>query len=507
MVQSKKRKILNFTAFLFPALFFYILFFITPFAQGIKISLTNWDGLTPKAPVSIDVNTFENQILKNIPQKNKNELLSVYTKNESQHTYSRIALSGFKRWRIENIIRKAGFQPENNMFVGLDNYKKILTGKVSEDFYPHTYTEIKYNKTSELPPSISEEDFKNDIARKLNAEQKQLFTKFYAFDTAEKTYQLQDEWDEFDLETPFWDLTENSGGKEITEDAVDAVISDITGASLDQDAGNFNTVVDNFIQDNELDKDSAAAITAAAGKLYELGKIKNLLGSAWVNKKTTMGVVGFTIFFAVFSVIGINLLAFALALALDTNIKGKKILRSVFFLPNVLSMVIVALIWSMLFVQLLPSITGIEKWISDSAKTPWLLVLVAVWQGCGYYMIVYLAGLQNIPTEVIEAAVIDGASPWQKFKSITLPLMVPSMTVSLFLTIANALKSFDLIYAMIGSTGYATGTVPFVMDIYFDAFARKQAGLATAKAMLLFVVIFAVTGIQLILMKRKEIEQ
>ena len=89
---------------------------------------------------------------------------------------------------------------------------------------------------------------------------------------------------------------------------------------------------------------------------------------------------------------------------------------------------------------------------------------------------------------------------------ITFPLMIPSLTISLFLTIANAFKSFDLIYALLGPTGYSTGTVPIVMDIYFDAFANKQAGLANAKAMILFLVIVIVTGIQLITMKKKEIE-
>ena len=85
-------------------------------------------------------------------------------------------------------------------------------------------------------------------------------------------------------------------------------------------------------------------------------------------------------------------------------------------------------------------------------------------------------------------------------------MMLPSLTISLFMTIANALKSFDLIYAMIGQTGYSTGTVPFVMDIYFDAFSLKQAGMATAKAMVLFFVIVIITGVQLFVMKRKEIE-
>ena len=232
-----------------------------------------------------------------------------------------------------------------------------------------------------------------------------------------------------------------------------------------------------------------------------------LFAEKWNSKGFDLGVVGFTIFFAFFSVIGINLLAFALALALDTGIRGQKVLRSIFFLPNVLSMVIVALIWKMLFFQMFPRITGIDQWLSDPAKTPWLIVLVAIWQGAGYYMIVYLAGLQNIPTDVVEAAKIDGASPWQRFVHITMPLLVPALTISFFLTIANALKSFDLIYAMTSGSAYTYGTVPLVLDIYFDAFARKQAGLATAKAMLLFFVIFIITGLQLYVMKKKEVEQ
>jgi len=108
---------------------------------------------------------------------------------------------------------------------------------------------------------------------------------------------------------------------------------------------------------------------------------------------------------------------------------------------------------------------------------------------------------------VVEAAKIDGAGSWQRFKSITLPLLLPAVTISLFLTIANALKNFDMIYAMTSGSAYTFGTVPVVLDIFFDAFARKQAGLATAKAMLLFVLIFAITSIQLYVMKKREVEQ
>ena len=292
----------------------------------------------------------------------------------------------------------------------------------------------------------------------------------------------------------------------VSEPAIDSFIRELKDVTLSFDETLRELVIERFIKINKISEESKNIVYKVSDEFVKICHVKENLADVWVVKSRNMGVVGFTIFFAIFSVIGINVLAFGLALALDSGIHAQKILRTVFFLPNVLSMIIVALIWSMLFVQLLPAVTDVEKWLSDPNKTPWLLVLVAVWQGCGYYMIVYLAGLQNISTDVIEAAKIDGATGWQRFRYITLPLMIPSLTISLFLTIANALKSFDLIYAMIGQTGYATGTVPFVMDIYFDAFSLKEAGMATAKAMVLFFAIVCITGVQLYVMKRKEIE-
>ena len=219
-----------------------------------------------------------------------------------------------------------------------------------------------------------------------------------------------------------------------------------------------------------------------------------------------MGVVGFTLFFAFFNVVLSNLLAFFIALALDAGIQSQKVLRSVFFLPNVLSMVVVALVWSFVFAHLLPRLTGIELWMGDPGKAPWLIVLVQVWQQSGYLMVIYLAGMSNIPTDVLEAASIDGASFRRRLRHITLPLLMPAFTICLFLSLSNSLKSFDLVYAMQGPSGYATGTVPFVMDIFFDAFAKKQAGLGTAKAILLFLAIALITGIQLTISKRREVQ-
>ncbi|HAH61845.1 MAG TPA: hypothetical protein DCL73_07085, partial [Treponema sp.] len=328
----------------------------------------------------------------------------------------------------------------------------------------------------------------------------------YAFDSGKGLYALNPEYDSFEITTPLYDMAGADDGGTFDESLLDGLISSMDEASLAGDMNALTSAETSFISENKLGSDSAETVKRAGTALYAAGSLRNTLSKVWVVKQFNMGVTGFTIFFAIFSVVGINLLAFGLALALDTGIHGQKVMRSIFFLPNVLSMVIVALIWSLLFVQLLPAVTGVKEWISDPHKTPWLLVLVAVWQGCGYYMIVYLAGLQNIPTEIVEAAKIDGASALQRFRYITMPMILPAVTISLFLSIANALKSFDLIYAMIGPTGYATGTVPFVMDIYFDAFAQKQAGMATAKAMVLFVAIFILTGIQLFTMKRREIE-
>jgi raffinose/stachyose/melibiose transport system permease protein len=121
-------------------------------------------------------------------------------------------------------------------------------------------------------------------------------------------------------------------------------------------------------------------------------------------------------------------------------------------------------------------------------------------------MVIYLAGLQNIPVDVTEAGMIDGVRFRHRLRFIILPLLMPALTICLFLSLSNSLKSFDLVYAMVGPSGYATGTVPIVMDIFFDAFAKRQAGLATAKAMLLFAVIATITSIQLAIMKRREVK-
>jgi raffinose/stachyose/melibiose transport system permease protein len=223
--------------------------------------------------------------------------------------------------------------------------------------------------------------------------------------------------------------------------------------------------------------------------------------------RLNMGVLLFTIFFTVFNVLLTNLAAFLIAMALDQKIRTKNALRSVFFLPNILALIVVAYIWNLVFAHVLGPMFGVDEWMADTNKAPWLVVLVSVWQGAGYLMVIYLAGMQSIPGEIMEAAAVDGASGFRKVWSIILPLLLPAFTICLFLSISNSLKAFDLIYILNGgSTGYSYGTVPFVMDIYQDYYAQQNAGMASAKAILLMIVILIITGLQLNIMKKREVE-
>lgn len=504
MVQKPMTRRANFVIFVAPALILYALFFLLPFGQGLRISFTNWDGLTPKTPISMPKDEFESQILGKLSSdEDRNFVLSLYTLDESADSYARLSVSGLTRYKLERIIGKTGYSPASYRDVGFQNYISIFTGKIDARFYPRRYEEVNFNANSALPQEIDAKSYEKDFFSKLKPAEKELAAKFYA--PGEKSYTLKPEKDEFNAEDSLWTLPEVASGA-VGSARVDEFVSAVKRAGLSQNGGALAAAFDEFVKAGAFSGEEASKIRESAQSLYETGEFKSLLSTVWRAEKIDLGVIGFTIFFAVGTVILSNFLAFWLAIALDRKLKTKNILRSVFFMPNVLSMIVVALIWSFIFFHLLPQLTGIDTWMSDSAKAPWLLVLVSTWQSAGYYMVVYLAGLQNIPQDVIEASMIDGAGARDRLRHITLPLLMPAFTVCIFLSIANALKCFDLVYAMVGPSGYATGTVPFVMDIFFDAFARKQAGLATAKATLLFLTILSVTGTQLIVMKRKEVQ-
>jgi raffinose/stachyose/melibiose transport system permease protein len=506
MVESRFQRALFFWIFVLPALAAYALFFLYPFAQGIRISFTNWDGLTPRAPISLPQTEFEARILDRLSRPaDRAFLLSVYHLDEADGLYKRYELSGARRYRVYALLRAAHYQPENYRYVGLANYLAIFTGRVEERFYPRRFLKRNFNPDSGLPAAIPARDFQRVFLPNLPAGERTFARSF--FEPSAEGYALKPEYDEFALEDRVWLLPEVDPEGTVPSGEVDRFLAGVKRAGLSQDRGALEEAVEGFLAGNPLSAASAAQARQAAERMFGLGRLKSLLASAWVERDFDLGVVGFTLFFTFFNVLCSNLLAFFLAMALDARLKSRNVLRSVFFLPNVLSMVVVALVWSFVFYHLLPALTGIDKWMGDPAKAPWLIVAVQVWRESGYLMVIYLAGLQTISADVLEAAMIDGTGFWGRLRLITLPLLVPAFTVCLFLSLSNSLKCFDLVYAMVGPSGYAVGTVPLVMDIFFDAFAKRLAGLATAKAILLFLAIVLITGVQLSVMKRREVQQ
>ncbi len=220
----------------------------------------------------------------------------------------------------------------------------------------------------------------------------------------------------------------------------------------------------------------------------------------------------FTARFTVADVLLTNLLGFALAYLLAQPLKSRNLLRTVFFLPNVIGGLLLGFIWQFIFVKGFSTIgnaTGISffqlPWLGDSTTSFWALIIVSVWQGAGYLMVIYIAALTNVPKEVLEAAHIDGANRWQVLWNITIPLIMPAITICLFLTISWAFKMFDLNFSLTKG-GPFRSTESVAMNIYLEAYQNNKLGLGTAKALIFFAVVALITTIQVTITKRREVE-
>lgn len=222
-------------------------------------------------------------------------------------------------------------------------------------------------------------------------------------------------------------------------------------------------------------------------------------------------VLSFSLWFTVFNVIFLNAAGLGLALLLDRALKGRNLFRSLYFLPNILGLIIVGYIWVFVLrdgTAALYRATGWEwvniPWLTDNIIAPWSVLLVSVWQGAGYIMVIYLAGLQSIGKDVLEAAAIDGTMGWRRFVYIIFPLLMPSVTVAFFITITNSLKTFEIMYALTRG-GPGAATTSYVLNI-FTSYAGNRFGYATAQGILLLAVIMVITGFQLSVLKKKEVE-
>ncbi len=206
-------------------------------------------------------------------------------------------------------------------------------------------------------------------------------------------------------------------------------------------------------------------------------------------------------------------MALVLALLLNQKIKGRDFFRTVSFFPYVASMVAVTAVWNMLFNpgmgpinQFLMSI-GIQNppgWSTDKDWAMTTIVLFSVWKLMGYYMIIYLAGLQGVNTELYEAANLDGCNGWQTFWNVTLPQLSPTTFFILIMLIVQCFKVYDIVY-MITQGGPGTATLVMVYDIYNKAFVNSTFGLASAEAMVLFLLVLIVTLVQFGVQKKREV--
>lgn len=218
----------------------------------------------------------------------------------------------------------------------------------------------------------------------------------------------------------------------------------------------------------------------------------------------------FTFKYALVMTLLVNLLSLILALGLNREIKGKNALRGIYFVPNILGGLVVGYIFSFIFTYILPAVgeaTGIgflQNSMLASTKTAWIAIaIVGAWQGIAMNTIIYISGLQTVPEEVYEACMLDGASGWKKFSKITLPLIMPFVTINLVLCMKNALMVFDQIMSLTkGGPSQSTESISYL--IYNNGMSGGQFGFQSANAFVFFVVIVVISFLQMKFLGGKE---
>ena len=213
----------------------------------------------------------------------------------------------------------------------------------------------------------------------------------------------------------------------------------------------------------------------------------------------------YTALFAVVSLVVINVIAFALAMALTQKMRGTNIFRTIFFMPNLIGGIVLGYIWQLIFNGILAKYNtalGLNEWYGF-----WGLIILVSWQQIGYMIIIYIAGLQSIPGDVMEAAQIDGASGIQRLFRVTIPMMMPSITICMFLSITNGFKLFDQNLSL--TAGEPSKMSEMMALNIFNTFYGRTGweGVGQAKAVIFFVIVVAIGMIQLRATRSKEVQQ
>lgn len=221
----------------------------------------------------------------------------------------------------------------------------------------------------------------------------------------------------------------------------------------------------------------------------------------------------FTLKIGVTTIVISNVLAFVLAYFLSKNIKGKSVSRAFFFIPNIISAVLVAFIWYVVFAWVIPSFADAVNWqwlksiswFGETSHATFAIIVVSVWQGLGFALLIYIAGFQTIPPELIEAASIDGCTGIKSITKVQLPLLMSTITINLFISIAAAFKAFDIPFALTDGGPFGT-TQTIALNVYQEAFIKYKMGMGSAKSVVLFLIVTIITIIQLKITSKKEVE-
>lgn len=226
--------------------------------------------------------------------------------------------------------------------------------------------------------------------------------------------------------------------------------------------------------------------------------------TAFTEDTSFLSSLWFTVKFAVVAVITINVIAFALALLLTRTVPGTKIFRTIFFMPNLIGGIVLGYIWQVIINGVLYNFE--YSITSDPTFGYWGLIILMNWQMIGYTMIIYIAGIQNIPTDILEAAQVDGANAFTTLRRIIIPSVMPSVTICLFLTITNSFKLFDQNLALTAGAP-SDQTEMVALNIYNTFYGRNgYEGVGQAKAVIFFLIVALIALIQLKLTQRKEVE-
>lgn len=244
--------------------------------------------------------------------------------------------------------------------------------------------------------------------------------------------------------------------------------------------------------------------TAKNAKFIGFENYINIFGD-----ETFVDAFGFTVLFAIVSILSINVIAFALALILTRDkLIGTNVFRTVFFMPNLIGGIVLGYIWQIL-INCVLSIVGEPLLALNTSAGYWGLIILMCWQQIGYMMIIYIAGIQNVPETLTEAAAIDGATSWQTLLKVKLPMVMPSITICVFLTLTNSFKLFDQNLALTaGEPNHATEML--ALNIYNTFYARAGAqwkGLGQAKAVVFCILVIVISLIQFKATHSKEVQQ